>query len=131
MFTEAIKAVYPDITIIGSTPTVDPIPDHISLDYHEYSRPDNFVREFGLFDHYNRSHPILIGKIRHELRSDTTNSEQVNTPSSSLTTPAWLLLTGHRARPDWLSRPGLAVLLKQSSLSVLNVTLISSSEPHT
>lgn len=63
MFTSAIKAVYPDITIIASTPQVDPIPDDISLDYHEYSRPDNFVHEFSLFDHYNRSHPILIGKL--------------------------------------------------------------------
>ncbi|KAG9560142.1 glycoside hydrolase, partial [Aureobasidium melanogenum] len=62
MFTSAIKAAYPDITIIASTTTVDPIPDHISLDYHEYSRPDNFVHEFSLFDHYNRSHPILIGE---------------------------------------------------------------------
>jgi len=63
MFTSAIKAAYPDITIIASTPQVDPIPDDISLDYHEYSRPDNFVHEFSLFDHYNRSHPILIGKL--------------------------------------------------------------------
>lgn len=59
MFTSAIKAVYPDITIIASTPQVDPIPNDISLDYHEYSRPDNFVREFGLFDQTTTTEAIL------------------------------------------------------------------------
>lgn len=97
MFTSAIKAVYPDITIIASTPQVDPIPDDISLDYHEYSRPDNFVHEFSLFDHYNRSHPILIGKLvpslvlkfatpttvlRSSYRSIERNSHYINAQSS-------------------------------------------------
>ncbi|KAI5208986.1 putative vacuolar segregation protein [Aureobasidium subglaciale] len=90
MFTSAIKAIYPDITIIGSTPTVDPIPDHISLDYHEYSRPDNFVREFNLFDHYNRSHPILIGEYAViEPNNATMASVDWTSGATRLAFPSW------------------------------------------
>ncbi|KAI5275550.1 putative vacuolar segregation protein [Aureobasidium subglaciale] len=90
MFTSAIKAVYPDITIIGSTPTVDPIPDYISLDYHEYSRPDNFVKEFNLFDHYNRSHPILIGEYAViEPNNATMASVDWTSGATRLAFPSW------------------------------------------
>ncbi|KAI5193609.1 glycoside hydrolase family 51 protein [Aureobasidium subglaciale EXF-2481] len=90
MFTSAIKAVYPDMTIIGSTPTVDPIPEHISLDYHEYSRPDNFVEEFNLFDHYNRSHPILIGEYAViEPNNATMASVDWTSGATRLAFPSW------------------------------------------
>ncbi|THY21184.1 putative vacuolar segregation protein [Aureobasidium pullulans] len=100
MFTEAIKAVYPDITIIGSTPTVDPIPDHISLDYHEYSRPDNFVREFGLFDHYNRSHPILIGEYA-----------VIEPNNASMASVDWTSGATRLAFPSWSGSVAEAVFL--------------------
>ncbi|THV74748.1 putative vacuolar segregation protein [Aureobasidium pullulans] len=100
MFTEAIKAVYPDITIIGSTPTVDPIPDHISLDYHEYSRPDNFVKEFGLFDHYNRSHPILIGEYA-----------VIEPNNASMASVDWTSGATRLAFPSWTGSVAEAVFL--------------------
>ncbi|KAH0612759.1 uncharacterized protein H6S33_009139 [Morchella sextelata] len=65
MFRDAIKAAYPHMTIIGSTPKIDPIPDGAWLDYHRYTRPDDFVSLFGMFDNWNRSHPVFVGEYAY------------------------------------------------------------------
>ncbi|KAI5845036.1 glycoside hydrolase family 51 protein [Morchella snyderi] len=64
-FRDAIKAAYPHMTIIGSTPKIDPIPEGAWLDYHRYTRPDDFVSLFGMFDNWNRSHPVFVGEYAY------------------------------------------------------------------
>ena len=61
-FYNAIKAAYPNITVIASTIELDPFPGNASGDYHQYTRPDYFVSQFNFFDNYTSQHPILIGK---------------------------------------------------------------------
>jgi len=63
-FRNAIKAAYPNMTIItsfydvvGSTP-----PNNDSGDYHEYSVPVQMSSQFGYFDNYTSENPILIGE---------------------------------------------------------------------
>lgn len=50
------------MTVIGSTVMIDPFPDHASGDYHQYTRPDDFVSQFNFFDNFTSGHPTLIGQ---------------------------------------------------------------------
>lgn len=61
-FYNAIKAAYPNITVIASTIALDPYPAGASGDYHQYTRPDGFVSQFNMFDNYTSAHPTLIGE---------------------------------------------------------------------
>lgn len=61
MFYNAIKAQYPDITVLASTTEIT-LPGSAGGDYHLYDIPDNFVSRFDFFDNYSKDHPILLGK---------------------------------------------------------------------
>jgi len=63
MFYNAIKAVYPDMTIISSSPALSNAPDGVWLDYHRYDRPDHLVGSFNLFDNWSRRNPVLVGEM--------------------------------------------------------------------
>lgn len=65
IFHNAIKAAYPHITTIASTTNISPIPEGAWLDYHSYTRPDDFVSRFGFFDNMDRGHPILVGEYAY------------------------------------------------------------------
>ncbi|GAB7364925.1 hypothetical protein MBLNU230_g5713t1 [Neophaeotheca triangularis] len=64
MFYDAIKAVYPEMVIIASTVQTFPTRpnDNSAGDYHQYTRPDMFVEQFGFFDNYTTQHPIIVGE---------------------------------------------------------------------
>jgi alpha-N-arabinofuranosidase len=62
-FYNAVKAKYPDITIIVSTSSIN-LPGNAGQDYHIYNRPDLLSNQFDYFDHFSRSHKTLIGKLR-------------------------------------------------------------------
>ncbi|KAL2351838.1 alpha-L-arabinofuranosidase A [Cryomyces antarcticus] len=63
LFFKAIRAAYPNITIIASTVAVVPFNEAGAAgDYHEYTRPDTFVSKFGFFDNYTSEHPVLVGE---------------------------------------------------------------------
>lgn len=60
---DAIHAKYPDILIIASTNAYDfPDAPGSGVDYHHYTRPDEMVTLFDLFDNVDGSHPTLIGE---------------------------------------------------------------------
>jgi alpha-N-arabinofuranosidase len=59
-FHDAIKAKYPDITVLASYLGMS-LPAGAGSDYHTYDIPDNFVRNFGQFDNYPVENPILLG----------------------------------------------------------------------
>ncbi|GIJ98194.1 hypothetical protein Aspvir_000309 [Aspergillus viridinutans] len=61
-FYDAIKAKYPDITVLASTIDIT-LPGDAGGDYHLYDIPDNFVKSFGFFDNMSEDHPILLGEI--------------------------------------------------------------------
>jgi alpha-N-arabinofuranosidase len=61
-FYDAIKAKYPDITVLASTIDMT-LPGDAGGDYHLYDIPDNFVTRFGFFDNMSEDHPILLGEI--------------------------------------------------------------------
>lgn len=61
-FYDAIKAKYPDITVLASTIDLT-LPGDAGGDYHLYDIPDNFITRFGFFDNMSEDHPILLGEI--------------------------------------------------------------------
>ncbi|KAK6527112.1 hypothetical protein TWF281_010304 [Arthrobotrys megalospora] len=63
MFNEAIKAKYPDITIIASTPEITGTPAGTWVDYHRYDKPDHLTTYFDQFDNWDRQHPVLVGEV--------------------------------------------------------------------
>ncbi|KAK6538407.1 hypothetical protein TWF694_011283 [Orbilia ellipsospora] len=63
MFNDAIKAKYPDMTIIASTPEITGTPAGTWLDFHLYDKPDHLTTLFGQFDNWDRQHPVLVGEL--------------------------------------------------------------------
>lgn len=65
-FFNAIRAAYPQITVITSTADPaclpNPIPAGVWLDFHDYNVPENYVREYTFFDTWDRAHPVMIGE---------------------------------------------------------------------
>jgi alpha-N-arabinofuranosidase len=60
---DAISAKYPDIIIISSTGDTSVQMGNSATDFHEYTRPDQFVSQFGYWDNLaNREHLTLIGE---------------------------------------------------------------------
>ncbi|KAK4156064.1 glycoside hydrolase superfamily [Chaetomidium leptoderma] len=60
IFYDAIKAKYPDMFIFSST--TDHVYKESGQDFHEYTRPDYFVSQFGMFDSWSAGNPIIIGE---------------------------------------------------------------------
>jgi len=62
-FYKAISAKYPNITIIASTGDTEAQLGNSATDFHEYSRPDLFVSQFGYWDNVvDKDHLTLIGE---------------------------------------------------------------------
>lgn len=60
---DAISAKYPEIIIISSTGDTLEQMGNSATDFHEYTRPDQFVSQFGYWDNLaNREHLTLIGE---------------------------------------------------------------------
>jgi alpha-L-arabinofuranosidase len=75
-FYNAIKKEYPHMFIIASTvANQSTLPGHAGGDYHQYTRPDDFVSEIGFFDHYPRNHLSLIGTYYVNPFGDVLNAQ--------------------------------------------------------
>jgi len=64
MFYKAIKAKYPDMTIIASFYDVGPEtpPYDAAGDFHEYAVPLQMSSQFNYFDNYTNEHPLFLGE---------------------------------------------------------------------
>ena len=60
MFYDAIKAKYPNMTVIASYEIAD-LPGDAAQDYHTYNKPNNMINDFAKFDRYNRDHKVIVG----------------------------------------------------------------------
>ncbi|KAI9152320.1 Alpha-L-arabinofuranosidase A [Paramyrothecium foliicola] len=92
LFHSAIRETYPDLIILSSTVELDPIPDHTSLDYHDYGNPDGAVRNFTLFDNQSTEHKVLVGE--YGVARDNGNEK---------------LWSNHRPRPWWIASVAEAI----------------------
>lgn len=61
LFYDAIKAKYPQMTIMAST-IANPLPDDAAGDWHDYSPPDRFIDRFNHFDNLPGGHKYLVGE---------------------------------------------------------------------
>lgn len=83
MFSSAITAAYPSMNIISSTNYLSPFAPSPSIagDFHEYTRPDDFVSQFNLFDqNYTWAAKTFIGEYA---------VVQPNSPSTGPRTTDW------------------------------------------
>lgn len=60
MFYDAIKAKYPNMTVIASY-EIGNLPGDAAQDYHTYNKPNNMIADFAKFDRYNRDHKVIVG----------------------------------------------------------------------
>lgn len=61
-FKDAINEKYPDILVFASTAAYDfAETEDAGEDYHQYTRPDYFVGQFGFFDSYTTGFKTMIG----------------------------------------------------------------------
>jgi alpha-N-arabinofuranosidase len=96
MFHDSIHAAYPWISIMSSTGDYTAVTAGSSIDYHEYARPNTFASQFHMFDHSDRSHPILIG----EYASIQFNAAQ---PNKSVD---WSGAEARMPFPNWVGAVG-------------------------
>ncbi|GAB1319356.1 Alpha-L-arabinofuranosidase A [Madurella fahalii] len=61
MFYNAIKAKYPNMTVIASFESNN-LPGDAAQDYHTYTRPNNMIRDFTKFDRHDRRHKVIVGE---------------------------------------------------------------------
>jgi alpha-N-arabinofuranosidase len=94
MFYNAIHAAYPDILIISSTQDLASVgASHTSgTDFHQYLRPDDFATQFELFDHSNRSYPILLGE--YAVIQPNANGAPVDWNASKMSYGSWVGAVG-------------------------------------
>jgi len=86
-FYDAVKAKYPDVTIIASTSGMS-LPGNAGQDYHVYNRPDLLANQFDYFDHFSRSHKTLIGEYAN-IEQDTKGDPGVDWNAARQTFPWW------------------------------------------
>lgn len=68
MFKDAINAKYPDIRVFASTSDYDfSETEDAGEDYHQYTRPDYFVGQFGFFDSFPTGFKTMIGRPGDQL----------------------------------------------------------------
>ena len=77
-FYDAIIAQYPDLIIIGSTIAYSPKPGSAYGDYHEYTRPDDFVLQYDYFDNSSTVHKTFVGEYAVIQPNDGTPSDGAN-----------------------------------------------------
>ncbi|PQE05084.1 Alpha-L-arabinofuranosidase A protein [Rutstroemia sp. NJR-2017a BVV2] len=94
MFYNAIHAAYPDILIISSTQDLASVgaPHTSGTDFHQYLRPDDFATQFELFDHSNRSYPILLGE--YAVIQPNANGAPVDWNAAKMSYGSWVGAVG-------------------------------------
>lgn len=92
MFFNAIHPLYPNITIVSSSQDLSAVGDGSATDYHIYTRPDDFVRQFAFFDHWPRQpqHKVFCGEyanVQYNLASQPAAGTNWSAPK--LDYPIW------------------------------------------
>lgn len=89
-FYDAITAKYPDILVFSST--TDYIYGDSGQDYHEYTLPNYFVKQFGFFDNFANSsgHPIMVGEFAVVQNNTDNPSDQTNWSNAKNPWPYWI-----------------------------------------
>ncbi|KAK5113070.1 hypothetical protein LTR62_003649 [Meristemomyces frigidus] len=91
-FYDAIKAVYPNMTIVASFFDVagDAPPFGAAGDFHEYAIPVQMSSQFFYFDNYTENNPILIGEYAIiEYDAFNTTGPKWNAGAPRAFTPFW------------------------------------------
>ncbi|KAF2190292.1 glycoside hydrolase family 51 protein [Zopfia rhizophila CBS 207.26] len=78
MFYNAIKAKYPNMTVIASFENGN-LPGDAAQDYHTYNKPNSMVTDFNKFDRYDRKHKVIIGEYAN-INKDSAASMWSNRP---------------------------------------------------
>ncbi|KAH8882695.1 glycoside hydrolase family 51 protein [Thozetella sp. PMI_491] len=87
MFYDAITAKYPDILIFSSTTNYRY--KSSGWDYHEYTRPDMFVSQFGMFDNWALETPIMVGEFA-AVQNNTGKLEGTDWSAPRTEFPYWI-----------------------------------------
>ncbi|KAK0709344.1 putative vacuolar segregation protein, partial [Lasiosphaeria miniovina] len=72
MFYNAIKAKYPNMTVVASMETKS-LPGDAAQDYHTYSQPKSMIGDFAKFDRYDRKHKVIVGEYANINRDSASN----------------------------------------------------------
>jgi alpha-N-arabinofuranosidase len=87
---DAISAKYPDIIIISSSGDTLEQTGNSATDFHEYTRPDQFVSQFGYWDNIaNRDHLTLIGEYAN-IQWNVPTITGVDWSAPKLPFPIWV-----------------------------------------
>ncbi|KAK3329952.1 alpha-L-arabinofuranosidase A [Apodospora peruviana] len=80
MFYNAIKAKYPNMTIIASfETTMSGLPADAAKDYHTYNQPNKMINDFTKFDRYDRAHKVIVGEYAN-INKDSAKDMWANRP---------------------------------------------------
>ncbi|KAI0477054.1 glycoside hydrolase [Xylariaceae sp. FL0804] len=101
-FYKAIKAAYPEITVMSSYYDVGPVTPLFDAagDFHEYALPVGMSSQFGYFDNYTAAHPLLLGEYA------VIEYDQPGTSS-----PSWDTGAGRAMFPFWYGSIAEAIYL--------------------
>ncbi|KAK3675815.1 hypothetical protein LTR78_004456 [Recurvomyces mirabilis] len=101
-FHDAIKAKYPNMTIVASFFDVagDAPPYNAGGDFHEYAIPVQMSSQFFYFDNYTENNPILIGEYAI-----------IDYDSPGATGPKWNAGAGRSFTPFWYGSVAEAIFL--------------------
>ncbi|KAH8593964.1 glycoside hydrolase superfamily [Bisporella sp. PMI_857] len=93
-YNDAIKAKYPDITVISSTGDFTALAEGSATDFHQYARPDLKASQFGLWDHVaTPDHLTLIGEYA-VIQQNSATQQSVDWSAAKLRFPTWIGAVG-------------------------------------
>lgn len=125
LFFNAIRAAYPNMTIIAST--VDEELSNSAQDYHQYTRPDRFVTQFDWFDNYPLDHLTLAGEYACVQPNDGILLDETNWDEPKFTWPFVrkpnLLCSQSRAQASFLCPHSSSLLIHPKKSNSYFVTL--------
>jgi hypothetical protein len=124
MFYDAVKAKYPNMTILASFETKT-LPGDAGMDYHTYNQPNKMIGDFGKFDRYDRKHKVIVGMFKpcelHWSYCHGANTLKGSMPTSTKTpleTSGLIVHCSHGGEAPWQKRSSpLALRGMATSLS--------------
>jgi alpha-L-arabinofuranosidase len=90
IFHDAIKAKYPNLIIMGSTPRLTPVRSGAALDYHIYTDPNGLASKYNFFDSYILDHKMLIGEYAVIRGNPGSSLGAANTNGGRALHPFWI-----------------------------------------
>ncbi|KAH8703439.1 glycoside hydrolase family 51 protein [Talaromyces proteolyticus] len=104
MFSDAIKAAYPDMIIISSIWSgyfTDPVlPNGTVQDLHDYFSASDMVSKFNGYDNADRNYPVLVGEYAAIYDDEHTNPNQLDNPTLQSATSEAVYILGLERNSD-------------------------------